>query len=151
MHQSYDLNSAAAERAHGRRDDGVRGGRGPSRKQDAAAADVSGRAQAGPRRLVEQHFRQLLQTAVSDVVSGSSRGHSELVVSGQPCVEIVRIADARDADLIVMGIDARRLEEAPGDTTSCVMQLARKSVLLVPERLFRPPRLGRKDSRGRPH
>ncbi len=88
------------------------------------------------RRLVEDHFRRLLQTAVS-AISGSARDRSELVASGRPCVEIVRIAHARNADLIVMGIDAGQTSlEAFGGTTNGVMQFAGRSVLLVPERLF---------------
>jgi nucleotide-binding universal stress UspA family protein len=102
------------------------------------------------RQLVELHFQQLLQLAVDDV-SRSSRGRSELVTTGQPCVEIVRIANACDADLIVLGIDRQRADEAFGETTSCVSQLAGRSVLLVPERLFRAPRLGRMGRRNRPH
>jgi nucleotide-binding universal stress UspA family protein len=40
-------------------------------------------------------------------------------VRGRPSVEIVRIANRRDADLIVMGIDAAsKSEDAFGETTS---------------------------------
>jgi nucleotide-binding universal stress UspA family protein len=99
------------------------------------------------RELVEQQSRQLLQVAVDDI-SRPSRGHSELVAIGRPCVEIVRIANARDADLIVMGIDGP--DEAFGETTGCVMQFAGRSVLLVPQRLFHAPRLGRRGRRERP-
>jgi len=100
------------------------------------------------RRLVEGHFRRLLQIAVS-TVSATSRDRSDVVASGRPCVEIGRIAASANADLIVMGIDAR--PTAPdqfGETTSCVMQFARRAVLLVPERLFGAPRPRRRD---RPH
>ena len=100
------------------------------------------------RQLVEGHFRQLLQATVSDI-SGASGNRSELVTSGRPCVELVRIVTARDAGLIVMGIDAgHKSQKKFGETTSCVMQLARRTVLLVPERLFREPEVGRSS---RPH
>src|ERR1043166_4018618 len=96
------------------------------------------------RRLVEHHFRELLQIGVS-AASGVSRNRSELVTSGRPCIEIVRIATARSADVIVMGIDANpNSERELGETTSCVMQFARRAVLLVRERLFRAPRIGRR-------
>jgi nucleotide-binding universal stress UspA family protein len=95
------------------------------------------------RQFVEQHFRRLLQIAVS-TVSGGNRDRSEVVTSGKPCVEIVRLANARDADLVVMGIDGRPTAAGQfGETTSCVMQFAGKAVLLVPERLFVAPRVGR--------
>ena len=66
------------------------------RRQDANVDET--------RRLVERHFRHLLHATVSDM-SGANGNRSEIVVSGQPCVELVRIVTARDADLIVMGID----------------------------------------------
>jgi len=88
------------------------------------------------RRLVEEHFRRLLQIAVS-TVSGTSRDRSEVVASGRPCVEIARIAASGSADLIVMGIDApRKSTNDFGATTGGVMQFARSTVLLVPERLL---------------
>jgi nucleotide-binding universal stress UspA family protein len=103
------------------------------------------------RRLVESHFRQLLQATVSDI-SGGSGNRSDLVTSGRPCVELVRIVTARDAGLIVMGIDAgHKSQEKLGETTSCVMQAARRTVLLVPERLFREPEVGHSDRSSRPY
>jgi nucleotide-binding universal stress UspA family protein len=102
------------------------------------------------RHLVEQHFRQLLEIAVSDV-SASSRGRTSLIVSGRPCLEIARVAEARSADLIVMGIDRKTSKESFGETTRCVMQFAHRNVLLVPEGLFAAPRLGRRSRRERPH
>jgi nucleotide-binding universal stress UspA family protein len=99
------------------------------------------------RQFLERHFRQLLHIAVSPA-SGVTRGRNDVVVSGRPCVEIVRLATVRQADLIVMGIDARATAPAAfGETTSCVMQFAGKTVLLVPERLSRAPRV----RRNRPH
>jgi nucleotide-binding universal stress UspA family protein len=103
------------------------------------------------RRRVEHHFRQWLQLVVTGA-SGVNRDLSELVTSGRPCAEIVRIATSRDADLIVMGLDAG--PESPhefGETASCVMQFAGRTVLLVPERLFRAPRGSRRDQANRPH
>ena len=100
------------------------------------------------RRLVERHFRHLLHATVSDM-SGANGNRSEIVISGQPCVELVRIVTARDADLIVMGIDGgHRSKKEFGETARCVMQCARRTVLLVPERLFRVPEVGRGS---RPH
>ena len=59
------------------------------------------------------------------------------MASGRPGVEIVRIAASGNAELIVMGIDAPpKSPDGFGATTRCVMQLARRTVLLVPERLF---------------
>lgn len=98
-----------------------------------------------PRQLVERHFRQLLHIAVGDI-AGSPRHRDEIVTSGRPCVELTRIAAARNADLIVMGIDAAGApEDGFGETSGCVMQYARRTVLLVPERLFRQPNTGRRD------
>jgi nucleotide-binding universal stress UspA family protein len=89
------------------------------------------------RRLVEHHFREVLRMAVSEIAS-STRFKDQIVTSGRPCVEIVRLARVRDTDLIVMGIDAGHTSrELFGETTNCVMQFARRTVLLVPERLFR--------------
>jgi len=103
------------------------------------------------RQLVENQFRLLLQATVSDI-SGASGNRSDIVISGRPCVELVRIVTTRDADLIVMGIDAghKSLKEF-GETTSCVMQFSQRTVLLVPERLFREPEVGRTDRGSRPH
>jgi nucleotide-binding universal stress UspA family protein len=92
--------------------------------------------------LVERHFRRLLQIAVS-TTAGTNRDQSEVVASGRPCLEIVRLANVNDADLVVMGIDARpKSPHEFGETTSCVMQFARRTVLLVPERLFGDRRRG---------
>jgi universal stress protein A len=104
------------------------------------------------RMLLEHHFRQLLQIAVSDV-SVSGRDASEIVTSGRPCIEIVRIARNRKADLMVMGIDAEHASsEEFGETTACVMQFAQCAVLLVPQRPFLTPRTrGRSRSGDRPH
>jgi nucleotide-binding universal stress UspA family protein len=104
------------------------------------------------RQLLEHHFRQLLRMAVSEV-SASGRDASEIVTSGRPCVEIVRIARNRKADLIVMGIDAEHeSSEEFGETTACVMQFAQCAVLLVPQRPFLTPRTrGRSRSGDRPH
>jgi nucleotide-binding universal stress UspA family protein len=89
------------------------------------------------RQFLEHHFRRLLQNAVS-TASGVNRDHNEVVASGRPCVEIVRLATLREADLIVMGIDAPpKSAPAFGETTSCVMQFAGRTILLVPERLCR--------------
>jgi len=97
------------------------------------------------RHFLERHSRRLLQNAVSTALS-VNRDRREVVTSGRPCVEIVRLATARRADLIVMGIDARpQSADAFGETTNCVMQFAGKTVLLVPERLSRTPRLGRNE------
>jgi len=97
------------------------------------------------RWLVEEHFRRLLQIAVS-TASGTNRDRSDVVASGRPCVEIGRVAASTDADLIVMGIDAQaKAPDAFGETTKCVMQFARSAVLLVPERLFGAPRPGHRD------
>jgi nucleotide-binding universal stress UspA family protein len=99
------------------------------------------------RRLVEGHFRRLLQMAVS-TASGTSRHRSDVVLGGRPCVEIARIAAAGNADLIVMGIDAAPTSpDAFGATTRCVMEFARSTVLLVPERLFAAPRRDRREHR----
>jgi nucleotide-binding universal stress UspA family protein len=101
------------------------------------------------RRLVERHFQHLLHAMVSDM-SGANGNRSESVISGQPCAELVRIVTARDADLIVMGIDGNfRCGRELGETARCVMQCARKTVLLVPERLSRVRETGRADRGGR--
>jgi nucleotide-binding universal stress UspA family protein len=101
--------------------------------------------------LIEHHFRQLLQISIGEV-SGLSGRRSTLVTSGRPCVEIVRLARSHDADLIVMGVDASLAShEGRGETTDCVMQFARRTVLLVPERLFRERRAGRGIRGKRPH
>jgi nucleotide-binding universal stress UspA family protein len=95
------------------------------------------------RQVLEQQFRRLLQIAVG-TASGLNCDHTEVVVSGRPCVEIVRLATVRDADLIVMGIDAASKSPAEfGKTTSCIMQFAGKTVLLVPERSSGAPPLRR--------
>jgi hypothetical protein len=79
-------------------------------------------------------------------MSSTNRDRSDVVASGRPCVEIVRIADSTNVDLVVMGIDAPpKSPDAFGETTSCVMQFARRTVLLVPERLFAAPRPGRRE------
>ena len=101
-----------------------------------------------PRQFLEGHFRRLLQIAVR-TASDANPNCNEVVVSGRPCVEIVRLATVRQADLIVMGIDAPpKSATAFGETTNCVMQFAGKSVLLVPERLSRALRIHRGN---RPH
>ena len=103
------------------------------------------------RQLVERHFRHLLHIAVSDI-SGPRGNWSDIVTSGSPPVEIARIATARDADLIVMGIDAPANSRSEfGDTTTCVMQCVRRTVLLVPERMFHEPSVSRSDRRSRAH
>jgi nucleotide-binding universal stress UspA family protein len=95
------------------------------------------------RALAEGHFRHLLHVAVRDA-SGSAHGASEVVVSGWPCVEIVRLAHIRAADLIVMGIDREPEGGQPfGGTTGCVLEFARCPVLLVPPRLYLTSRNGR--------
>jgi nucleotide-binding universal stress UspA family protein len=92
------------------------------------------------RQMLERHFRQLLHTAVRDI-AGSRGNWSDIVTSGRPCAELIRVAAARDADLIVMGIDAAHKPPTElGGTTSCIMQFVRRTVLLVPERLVREPR-----------
>lgn len=107
---------------------------GPARR-DANVDEV--------RQQVEHHFRQLLRIAVS-AVPGASWQRDALVTSGRPCVEIVRLAAARDADLLVMGVDGfHQSPQEYGETSSCVMQFARRTVLLVPERVFRTPRVRR--------
>jgi nucleotide-binding universal stress UspA family protein len=111
----------------------------PEQWEGPARAD---RNVAEARQLAERQYQQLLQTAVDDI-SGPNRRRTELVASGRPCAEIVRVANARDADLIVMGIDRQRSDDAFGETTSCVMQFGGRSVLLVAERLFRAARFAR--------
>jgi nucleotide-binding universal stress UspA family protein len=59
----------------------------PERRDRSDRADGLGNA----LELVERHFRQLLHMAVRDA-SASNVDTSELVVSGTPCVEIVRLA-----------------------------------------------------------
>jgi nucleotide-binding universal stress UspA family protein len=99
---------------------------------------------------VEPLFRQLVQITAGGG-SGTGPNPRKLLTAGRPCVEIVRIATASHADLIVMGIDARS-KSAPefGETTSCVMQFAHKTVLLVPEQLFQAPWAGDSDPGNRP-
>jgi len=100
------------------------------------------------RQFLEGYFRRQLQIALRKV-SGVNSDRNEVVASGRPCVEIVRLATVREADLIVMGIDARpKSQEEFGETTSCVMQFAGKTALLVPEGLLRAPRVHRSN---RPH
>jgi nucleotide-binding universal stress UspA family protein len=112
----------------------------PEHWQGPAKTDANVDAE---RQLVEHHFRQLLHITFSGA-SGLDRDHTEVVTSGQPCVEIVRVAANRNADLIVMGIDATPTSLHDfGETTSCVMQFAQRTVLLVPERLSRTPHGGR--------
>jgi nucleotide-binding universal stress UspA family protein len=95
------------------------------------------------RQLVEHHFRLMLRIAAG-AGPGPMRDGSDVVTSGRPCAEIVRVANARDADLVVLGIDARSAAtDRFGETASCVMQFAGRSVLLVPERLFAVPRNAR--------
>ena len=102
------------------------------------------------RELVQRHFRQLLHNAVSDM-SGSHGNWSGVVTSGRPCAELVRVAAARDADLIVMGVDAEhKSQNTFGETTSCMMQFARRTVLLVPERLLREQQVAPRDRSIRP-
>ena len=83
---------------------------------------------------VQQRLRQgLLEFAMNE--SSSSSLCSAVVISGRPYVEIVRVAATRDAGLIVMGIDdGPDSHEEFGETASCVMQFAQRTVLLVPER-----------------
>jgi nucleotide-binding universal stress UspA family protein len=94
------------------------------------------------RHALEHRFRSLLQDTISEV---SGLGDSSpVVVSGSPCVEIVRLARTGGADLVVMGIDAQqRSRNELGSTTSCVMHLAQTPVLLVPEHLFDMPQVTR--------
>ena len=96
------------------------------------------------RQRAQHHFRQLLHDAVSDI-SGSRGNWTSIVTSGRPCAELVRVAAAGNADLIVMGIDAaQKSQNEFGETTSCMMQLVRRTVLLVPERMFREPKVSRR-------
>lgn len=81
------------------------------------------------RDLVERHVRELLHIAVKDA-STSWHDTSEVVVSGWPCVEIVRLAQRRAADLVVMGIDRERNGDCEA-TTACVLQFTKCPVLLV--------------------
>jgi nucleotide-binding universal stress UspA family protein len=100
---------------------------GPQR-QDANADEM--------RRTSEHHFRQLLQTVVRGA-SGTGRHATDVVKSGDACVEIVRLARTIPADFIVMGLAAEHDRSAPvGATAGCVMQCANCSVLLVPQRLL---------------
>ena len=83
------------------------------------------------RQCLGRHFRRLLQIAVT-TASAVNCDHSEVVASGRPCVEIVRVATVHDADLIVMGIDAPPTSPAEfGETTSCVMRFAATLLILV--------------------
>jgi nucleotide-binding universal stress UspA family protein len=101
--------------------------------QDGVGLEAPGPSVEESRRRVEHRFRRLLQAAVNES-SGSPSDWSAVVISGQPCVEIVRIARTRDAGVIVMGIDAGPASHKEfGETAGCVMQFARKTVLLVPE------------------
>jgi nucleotide-binding universal stress UspA family protein len=91
------------------------------------------------RQALEHRFRSLLQETITEV-SGPLGDSSPLVVSGSPCVEIVRLARTGGADLVVMGIDAeQRSRNELGTMTSCVMHFAQIPVLLVPEHLFDVP------------
>ena len=87
---------------------------GPQR-QDANADDM--------RRSSEHHFRHFLQTVVLGA-SGPGRHATEVVKSGEPCVEIVRLARTIPADFIVMGIDPVHDRPRLGATAGCVMQFA---------------------------
>ncbi len=91
------------------------------------------------RHSIEHHFRSLLRDAISEV-SGRFDDSSSVVVSGCPCVEIVRLARTGGADLVVMGIDAEnRSRNELGTTAGCVMHIARTPILLVPGHLDMSP------------
>jgi hypothetical protein len=93
------------------------------------------------QRAREHRVRRLLGDAISEM-SGPPGESPVVVVSGCPCVEIVRLSRTGGSDLIVMGIDAEHESwEDLRRTTSCVMHFARVPVLLVPERVFRASRV----------
>jgi nucleotide-binding universal stress UspA family protein len=103
---------------------------GPQR-EDANADDL--------RRASEHQFRHLLQAVVPGP-SGPGRHVTDVVKSGEPAAEIVRLARTIPADFIVMGIDAVHDGSAPlGATAGCIVQFANCSVLLVPQRLLAAP------------
>jgi universal stress protein A len=84
------------------------------------------------REFVAGQFRRLLRIAVGSASDSNSHA-SEIVLSGSPCVEIVRLANTVRADLIVMGVDRGRGSKPTFGTTSiCVLQFAPCPVLLVP-------------------
>ena len=83
------------------------------------------------REFVEGDFRRLLQIAFGEAFDSTVRMNG-VVVSGSPCVEIVRLATVVRPGLIVMGID-RYVEPPRADATNvCVMRFAPCPVLLVP-------------------
>jgi nucleotide-binding universal stress UspA family protein len=93
------------------------------------------------QQALEHRVRRLLEDTIREM-SGPLGESSVVAVSGCPCVEIVRLSRTGDADLIVMGMDADHESwDALRQTTSCVIHFARAPVLLVPERLFRTPRV----------
>lgn len=93
----------------------------------------------GARDFVEDQFRHLLHIALGEAL-GSAGHASEVVLSGSPCVEIVRLANKVRPDLIVMGIDRDRGSKPTfGTTNICVMQFAPCPVLFVPAGPFHAP------------
>ena len=100
---------------------------------ELTAVHVARDAAAGP------DSRQLLRTTVRDL-SGEAGNVTEVVASGRPCVEIVRVVRDCAADLVVMGAD--RSAHAPhrfGWTTECVMKCAAAPVLIISEGVCSEP------------
>ncbi len=92
------------------------------------------------RLLADDAWRRLQDVIPRDRLPAVPAVHAR-VVSGTPSDEIVRVADAGDADLIVMGVTGRGpiARQLVGSTTTRVIRRSPCAVLAVPDE--RPGRL----------
>ena len=66
------------------------------------------------------------------------------MTSGRPCAELVRVAAAGNADLIVMGIDAaQKSQNEFGETTSCDDATRAENRSARPRAMFREPKVAK--------
>jgi len=85
------------------------------------------------REVAEEHARRYLRLALRDREDERRRDIDQVVVTGCPCVEIVRLANTTDAGMIILGRDDRSTPSKPfGRTTACVLQFAPCPIMLVP-------------------
>ena len=107
------------------------------REGDLLRADPSGSHVRVPFLLELRAHVEALERGVEEPIAPGEvedvRGIERIVVTGRGHDEILRLAEERDADLIVMGVHRRRMLELPffGSTTQHVLQRAECPVLTV--------------------
>ena len=86
------------------------------------------------QRLLARDARQRLQDIAAKVANSSGRVHSR-VVTGDPSIEIVRVAADIDADVIVLGVTSRGAigRRVVPSTALRVIRTAGRPVLAIPE------------------